>query len=193
MIKNKITISLSCVFLLFLAGCAIPLNTETGSEEVVGKRFNEQGKISEEILKRVNHHNRFVIFGPDGPGKSYFASYDYYIKNDKIIKKISDIEFYRENGSSYNVITPIHPVTDSTKWVAIQGGCPTSLHYANIYIIIFDKNKTYKTFKISDCRRKGLDDFEIEFQEGNKKAVIITKDGKIVLDALKCSLENGQQ
>ncbi|MFA5292858.1 MAG: hypothetical protein WC496_07485 [Phycisphaerae bacterium] len=171
----------------------MPLNKEIASEEVIGKRFNEQGKITEEILKREIHQNYYAIIGPDGPGKNYFASYECYFKNDKIIKKISDIEFYRENGSSYNIKTPVRPVTGSTKWVAIQGGCPTSLHFANIYIIIFDKNKTYKMFKIPDCRRKGLDDFEIEFKEGNKKAVINTKDGRIVLDAEKCTLESGQQ
>ncbi|MCK4886302.1 MAG: hypothetical protein KAS96_02880 [Planctomycetes bacterium] len=180
-------------FLSLLCGCYIPLDNERiGTQEVLGERKDEQGKIVEEVLKTYIHNSIFVILGPDGQGETGTMETKYRLRKGEIIKKLPHIDSFISRNK-YQIKKPILPVGNSEKWVAIAPHEIKSWYTADICVIVFDENILYKELIIPDCTRIKAgsrdEEYDIEFEDDNTIAIIHTQNGDYLLNVTDDTFE----
>jgi hypothetical protein len=170
-----------------LSGClVIPLNKETVCQEVVGQRINDENSVSESIVRKTVHRNVYAVLAPCGMGKSYFAYYEYYSKQGERLRSLPFLTGLWDYSDT--IEHPIVQIEGTKKWLAIKRHTIQSSKRADNLFIVFDDRKVYHELLVRNCYRinagRPEEKCDVEYTDGNRNAVIHTRDGDYRLDTV---------
>ena len=115
---NKVSICCLLLSLVLFSGC-IPYGYETESQKVIGKRFDANGKIYEQII-RHNKKLKFIgIIGHDGffsPGYVCYSRYS--ALTEKAEYTIRALEHFPQ--SQWTKIEEAIPIPNSDRWITCE-------------------------------------------------------------------------
>jgi len=179
------------LFLPVLSGClVVPLNKETVRQEVVGKRINDANSVTEEIVRTTVHRNVYAVLAPCGMGKNHFAYYEYYSRQGERLTRLPFLTGLWDYSDT--IEHPIVPIEGSAKWIAVKRRKIQSSRRADNVFIIFDSRKVHRKLVVHNCYRidagRPEEKCDIEYADGNRKAVIHTRDGDYLLNTVNGAL-----
>lgn len=182
----------SVLMLGMMAGCiGIPVGFDTPSEKVLGKRMTQDGQEIGRIIEVERSKRYFYLMSPDGGGIRREPFIKFYSERNG--KKYSLTHLAYTPGG-YDVLQPVLPVQNSTKWVAgiLEG---VERDYVDLKLFVFDEKKVYGDIIVRGCVRTTRDrwgdlfNYGVEGSNGNSRIVCHTKNGRYIFDVLTSSLE----
>ncbi len=182
--------------LLVSGGCGY--RAEQGAPEVVGKRTNSLGAVSEEIIRTVDK-KIIVLPSPDGssPYTRYRVKYFFQEGNGPRFeltfvsdKRFHDFtvnnaftycdKYWAVDSSRLWLGTGIDPMSSETGGhdAVINGHHLKSFNGRDLHVVVFDTNHilTHRTFKIIPKWESEEDEFKLD--NGNQTAIINTTTGQ---------------